>query len=63
LQNSKTYLFFELQYKDDENDKVTLTCDADLLAAVLHAKSAGAKVWIMAFFFVGFWMSLAQGHS
>lgn len=34
----------QLYYTDDENDKVTLTCDADLIAAVLHAKSAGAKV-------------------
>ncbi|XP_074307921.1 CBS domain-containing protein CBSCBSPB3-like isoform X2 [Silene latifolia] len=36
----------QLLYEDDESDKVLLTCDADLIGAVLHAKSAGQKVLV-----------------
>ncbi|KAK9735557.1 hypothetical protein RND81_04G212700 [Saponaria officinalis] len=34
----------QLLYEDDEKDKVLLTCDADLIGAVLHAKSVGQKI-------------------
>ncbi|KAK9691991.1 hypothetical protein RND81_09G233800 [Saponaria officinalis] len=34
----------QLLYEDDESDKVLLTCDADLIGAVLHARSLGQKV-------------------
>ncbi|XP_074320982.1 CBS domain-containing protein CBSCBSPB3-like [Silene latifolia] len=34
----------QLLYQDDESDKVLLTCDADLMGAVLHARSVGQKV-------------------
>ncbi|XVE86446.1 hypothetical protein DITRI_Ditri18aG0034800 [Diplodiscus trichospermus] len=34
----------QLLYEDDEGDKVLLTCDADLIAAVNHARSLGLKV-------------------
>lgn len=34
----------QLLYEDDEGDKVLLTCDGDLVGAVVHARSAGQKV-------------------
>ncbi|XP_027075319.1 CBS domain-containing protein CBSCBSPB3 isoform X2 [Coffea arabica] len=34
----------QLLYEDDEGDKVLLTADTDLIAAVSHARSAGLKV-------------------
>lgn len=34
----------QLLYQDDEGDRVLLTTDADLVGAVLHAKSSGLKV-------------------
>ncbi|XP_057806098.1 CBS domain-containing protein CBSCBSPB3-like isoform X2 [Salvia miltiorrhiza] len=35
---------FRLLYEDDEGEKVLLTMDEDLVAAVVHAKSVGQKV-------------------
>lgn len=34
----------QLYYEDDEGDKVLLTCDTDLIGAVLHARTLGQKV-------------------
>lgn len=41
-----TILFDALwwQYEDDEGDKVILSTDSDLVAAVNHARQAGLKV-------------------
>lgn len=41
--------FFSLnfpQYEDDEGDKVLLSTNSDLVAAVAHARSIGLKVFI-----------------
>lgn len=35
------------QYNDDEGDRVILTTDSDLTAAIEHAKSAGWKVTVV----------------
>ncbi|CAO2827365.1 unnamed protein product [Amaranthus hypochondriacus] len=34
----------QLQYEDDEGDKILLTCDSDLIGAAFHARSSGQKV-------------------
>jgi hypothetical protein len=38
------------QYDDDEGDRVVLTTDSDLTAAIEHAKSAGWKVTVVILF-------------
>ena len=44
IPNFKMSLSCFVQYEDDEDDKVLLTTDSDLVGAVYHARFAGWKV-------------------